>query len=289
MALPLAAAACLAAEPADTVKVIDGARNIVVVREGGNTRLDADFPDADGGKMMHYQYQVDVAYSCAAGEADEFPDDWGMQFPFVRSKEKNSDSRRVKRSVSLMRNASWGWRFNYSGRGNVANGWETGFPDFVAVTWRRRGAEFEIGAGFSVARYNARDGFGYTKAGDRLILVPAAEGYKVDSSLLDLFSFQVPVLYNQSVTRHFSISLGAVVNFNSYARASATLVDFNDNYHKISCKGLQQNLFTVDAYAAFSLYGVGLYARWSPMPVFNGRFGPELKGFSLGIRVSLAD
>lgn len=281
-----AAFRCFADEPADTVKVIDNASKIVVVSKEGTTILNAEFPDNDGSGMLHYQYEVNVVDEVANDIDDEFPDNWGMSLPFVNFNVPGVKSNRVSRRVACMRRVSWGWRFNYSGKGNVKNGWEVAVPDFLSVAWRKRGAEFEIGAGFSMNRYYAMDGFGYQKKGDRLVVSPVPDGMTAKDSFLDVFTFQVPVIYNQKIGGGLSFSLGGIVNLNSYAAAHTTLRWDDDSYQKTIYKGLQQNLFTLDTYASLAVSGFGVFARWSPAPLFKCKYGPQLKSFLIGVEIS---
>lgn len=281
-----AAFRCFADVPADTVKVIDNASNIVVVCKDGKTILNAEFPDNDGSDRLHYRYEVNVTDEKVDDIGDEFPDNWGMSLPFVKFNGHNGQSNRVSRRVACLRRVSWGWRFNYSGKGNVKNGWEVSVPDFLSVSWRKRGAEFEIGAGFSMNRYYAMDDFGYQKIGDRLVLSPVPEGMKATDSFFDVFTFQVPVLYNQKIGGGFSFSLGTIVNLNTYAAARTTLRWDDDSYQKTIYKALQQNLFTLDAYASLAVSGFGIFARWSPAPLFKCKYGPQLKSFLIGVEIS---
>lgn len=275
-----------AEEPADTIRIIENARSVVVVKENGKTRLNAIYTDVDMDETMVYEYEVAVVNPDSVAAADDFPDNWGMELPFM-SRPTKQQGHRVSRFFTVVRRALWGWRFNYSGRSHVKNGWEVSIPDVVAMVWRHRGAEFEIGAGFSCNRYLAQDGFQYTRQGDSLTLTEVPDGMKSIHSRLDVFSFQVPVLYNQRICRNFNFTLGAIANLNTYARANTRLETADNHYHDVTFKGLQQNLFTVDAYASFDIAGIGMYARWSPMPVFRSPFGPESKGFTIGVNISL--
>lgn len=288
-ALTLFTLPCLAEERTDTVKIIENASNIVIVKSGGSITLDADFLTDDiteNEDPAHYRYEVNVTHSDTETDMEDFPDNWGMEIPFVRNP-RFVEPRRVRTDVAFVRRAYWGWRFNYAGRGEVKNGWEIGVPDFIAIVWKRRGAEFEIGAGFSSNIYYAGAGFAYGKTGDRLTLMPIAEGVRREHSRLQTWTFQIPVLYNQKIGHDFMFSLGAVANLNTYAVANTRLELEEGRFLNYSYKGLQQNLLTVDAYASFDICGFGMYARWSPMTLFRKQFGPELKGFSIGINISL--
>lgn len=280
----------LAQEAADTVKVIENASSIIVVTKDGKTTLDAEFPDKHNKETLHYQYEVNITNEADSVMTEEFSDNWGMELPFVKDKPVSVRDHKMRRYVGLVRRANWGWTFNYGDKGHVKNGWEVSIPDFVSLIWRRRGAEFEIGFGITASYRFAQDHFCYRKEGDKIVLVPVPEGMKVKKSTLELASFNFPVLYNQHVCKNFSFSLGGIVNLNYLANAHTKLSDTNNQYHKTSYKGLQQNFLTVDAYASVSTFnGIGIYAKWSPMKMFKKQFGPELKSFTVGIELSLGE
>jgi hypothetical protein len=282
-------AAAYGQEPADTVKVIDKAKNVVVVKTGDTTVVKADYLDEDG-ESLQFQYEVKVSKPDSVPVDDEFPDEWGMDLPFMRTRcvscEDNKSGRhRVYRDITGMRHIYWGWRFNYNDKGNVKNSFEVGVRDLIGVSWKYRGAELEIGAGFGLKRFLADDGFVYEKNGDGVGLIPAPEGLDIKHSRLDVFAFHLPVLYNQRIVRGLSFTLGGILNFNSYAKAYTKAFD-GTNQYKIDYKGLQQNLVTADAYAAINVCGFCLYSTWSPMNLFKKEYGPELKGWSLGVELS---
>lgn len=284
MALVSAGAATLSAQvPADTVRVIDNARNVIITSKDGKTTVTADYTDREG-SALKFRYDVDVVPSDDIDR--EFSDNWGMDFPFIGPRcidceEKRHDAK-VRRYVTGFRHLYWGWRFNDGDKGNVRNCFEVGIRDLIGVSWQRRGSELEIGAGIGMKRFSVAKGYAYTKDGDRILPVAMEEGVNVRHSRLDMLFFHVPVLYNQHIGRYFKFTLGGVLNLNTYAKANA---EFGDDKHheKISYKGLQQNLVTVDALAAVNIGGFGIYASWSPMKLFNKKYGPELKGWSLGI------
>lgn len=278
------ALASYAEEPADTVKVIENARNVTVVKTGNTTIVKAEYANEDD-ETIHFQYELDVVSPDTV--ADNLPDDWGMDLPFMKTGcggcETEVDGKhRVTRYVTGMRHIYWGWRFNYGDKGNVKNCFETGIRDVVGVSWKYRGAELEIGVGFSFRRYLAADGFSYAKEGDRLVIKNVADGFRCDKSRLDIATFQVPVLYNQRIGREFGFTIGGVMNFNSYAKAMTEIYE-GDVKHKTEYKGLQQRLFTVEGMAAINVCGVGIYATWNPMKMFYKEFGPEVKSWAIGV------
>jgi len=272
-----------AQESADTVKVIENARNIVITKEGDKTTVVAVYENNDG-QPLYFRYDVEV--NNASGHDSDFPDNWGMDLPFIRTQCKdfydNDYGSRTYRYVTGFRHLYWGWRFNYKGNDNVRNCFEVGIRDLLGVSWRRRGAELELGLGVGVKRFLTNDGYAYQKNGDKMMTVAVGNDMTVRHSTLDVWSFHVPLLYNQKMGNHFKFTIGGVVNFNTYATAS-TEFGTDKKHNKINYKGLQQNLLTVDALMALNLRGIGLYASWSPMKLFKNEYGTALRAWSLGI------
>ena len=276
-------------ERGDTVKVIDNASNVTVVKRGNTTEVNADYIGS-GGQSGRYYYEITVTKRDTVTESMEFFDDWGMDFPFVKTQcveceDRRSGKHRVYRALTGLRHIYWGWRFNYNDKGNMKNSFEVGVRDVIGVSWKRRGAEFEIGVGFGLKRFLADEGFSYVKEGDAIMLAPVPEGIGIRQSRLDVWSFQIPVFYNQNITKGLSFTIGGVLNLNSYAK-SYTKSDEGTMERNVVFKGLQQNLVTVEALAAVRLFGIGIYGSWSPMKMFDKGYGPEVKSWSLGIDMS---
>ena len=267
------------AEPVDTVKALDNVRNVLVVQDGNKTTVTADYMSMRG-ILTQYKYEVNVDENDID---NEFSDNWGMELPFMRGKTPRRSDRTV-RNISGCRHIYWGWRFNYGDNGGVKNCFEVGIRDFVGMTWKKGGSEFEIGLGLGFKRFLADDGFSYYKTGDAILLLPTDEGKRVKQSRLDMWSFHVPVLYNQKVGNEVTLTLGGIVNFNTYSKAK-TATEENEWTQKITYKGLQQNLLTIDAMAAVHICGAGLYASWSPMKLFKEEYGPALKAWSIGLEL----
>ncbi len=276
-------ALCMAQEPADTVKVLENASMVTVTRNGNTTSVVARFADDAPSTFI---YEVDVTPSDSLGR--ELPDDWGMDFPFIKTRNieeesrKRSSSERVYRDIAGFQHIYWGWRFNYSDKGGVKNCFEVGIREILGISWKRRGAQFDIGVGFGMKRFLAAEGYGYGKDGDKLTLMPMPDGERADKSRLDVWSFHLPVLYSQRISGCVSMSLGGIVDFNTYATAF-TRIDDGKTRHKENFKGFQQNLLTVSAFGAVYLDGVGFYATWSPMELFKEAYGPSFKGWSMGV------
>lgn len=279
-----------AQEPMDTVVVIPEASEVTVVNDGEKTLVNATFSNKLGVRS-NYEYEVNMSPSGSEEVEDEYPDNWGMDLPFISVRSckdagcGSTDRAKVKRAVTFLRHLYWGWRFNYGDKSHLRNSFEVGVRDVVGLSWKRRGAEFEIGLGFGMKRLLANGGYNYMKVGDAIQLLPVVAGHDVKISRLDVWSFHLPLLYNQSIYKEISFSVGGVLNFNTYAKSNLQYYDGNHRY-KTEFKHLQQNFFTADVYASLNVWGIGVYGSWSPMKLFKNGFGPEVKAFTLGVEIN---
>lgn len=101
-------------------------------------------------------------------------------------------------------------------------------------------------------------------------------------SSVKILSLTVPLQFNQKISKHFSVTLGANVNFNISGRMK-TEYEKEDNDVSISTKGLEYRPVTVDFMAIFRIYGVGIYGKFSPMTPIKKDYGPQFKSLSFGL------
>ena len=289
MTLTLSFLEARAQEPADTVTELKNVTDVLVTRSGDTTRVTANVIGKDGEKLP-FEYEVSVVENDTVGEI-ELADEWGINLPFYVSEPKGK-SNKVKRHIIGFEHPFWGWRFNYHDKGHVKNCYEIGFKQLIGMAWSKGDLQpspytsypstFSIGLGFSYQRYHAQDGFAYCKEGDRIALAPIGDGLRVKASHMDVWSLNVPVLYKQRFARNLHFCIGGIANLNFYAKADTEILEGSVK-HKVKYKGLQQNLFTADAYASLGFDFISVYVTWSPMNLFERRYGPELKAWSIGV------
>lgn len=269
-------------EPADTVAAYKNVTDVLVTRSGDTTRVTANVIGKDGEKFP-FEYEVNVVENDTVGEI-EFADAWGINLPFYTS-EQNENSQKVSRNIVGFEHGFWGWRFNYHDKGEVKNSYEVGFKQLIGIAWSKgkiHSSTFSIGLGFSRQRYHAQDGFAYYKEGDKISLMPIFSGQQVKSSHMDVWSINVPVIYKQSFAHNLHFCIGGIMNLNSYASAQTEIRE-GKLKQKVKLKGLQQNLFTADAYASLGFDFISVYVAWSPMNLFKRCYGPELRAWSIGV------
>lgn len=286
-----------AQQPADTIRVIENPDRVIVVRDSTTTVIWAETLGDDGAAVYNYEVNVEEP---TEGEIDLEGTSWDIELPFVRINEEGvSDGRgRRKRgglslSVIGAGHIYMGQRFNYNDKSGIKNSYEFGIRNLIGVKWSRGGycPDFSVGFGISRQRYGAQRGLAFGKEGSRLILMPVDEDTQVRHTSLDVMTFQIPVMLTQPIGRDVQLMLGATACFNTYAKAHTEIARIGatgaEVRHKTEYKGLQQRLLTADVVCALGLFeSVGVYASWSPVPLFQSSYGPALKAWSIGVTLN---
>ena len=273
-------------EPPDTIKLIKNPEKVTVSRTGDTTVIQVETTDEYGSDT--FTYEVTIADSTDADAMIDFEIPLGIGKNKKDRRTKRRAKRRLRTSMFLMGNVYIGHRFNYFDKGNVKNSYEAGVRNLVGIRWShgRITPSFSIGLGFGTQRYSARSGFQYAMDGSDLILIPAADGSRVRSTDLQVWNFQVPLLLTVPIGRVVEFQVGAIGYLNTYAKAR-THLDSGDYRTKTSYKGLQQRLFTAEPTIALGVCDIlGVYASWSPMPLFKSPYGQELKSWSIGATIN---
>lgn len=271
-------------EAPDTVKIIENANKVLISRSADTTLIEVETEKDYGKDIFSYSVTVDDSGDVVSDDSFDF------EIPFGIRKAGSSDSsrRRLQTSYFVMGNVYIGQRFNYSDKGNVKNSYEVGVRNLIGIRWSYGNytPSFSIGFGYGAQRYSAQKGFMYVKDGSNLFLVPVWEGAEVKSTDLQVFTFQIPLLFTIPIGRSVEFVAGAVGCFNTYARASSELKVDSSKY-KTTYKGLQQRLFTAELTASLGVCDIlGVYASWSPMTLFQSPYGPQLKSWSIGATIN---
>ena len=271
-------------EVPDTVKIIENANKVIISKSADTTLIEVETEKG---------YEKDVfSYSVTVDDSDnlESDDSFDFEIPFGIGKDDrlSSSGRKLQTSYFVMGNVYLGKRFNYSGKANVKNSFEVGVRNLIGIRWSYGSytPSFSIGFGYGAQRYSAQEGFMYAKEGSRLYLAPATEGAEVSSTELQVFTFQIPLLFTIPIGRTVEFVAGAVDCFNTYACASSE-IKIDSSKYKTTYKGLQQRLFTAELTASIGVCDIlGVYASWSPMTLFQAPYGPQLKSWSIGATIN---
>lgn len=259
----------------EVTKVLENVDNLVITTNKNVTTIVAE----RDGDENNFIYQVAVG-------TKEAPATWFFDYPFFSHKQSKE-----KKSVcefAVLKDIYWGWDFNYGKKGNVKNCFEVGVGEVVGVTFSpfRKGPSFNVGLGFGMRRLLARNGYQFFSEHNNLMIVPAGQEIEIEKSRTDSWTFSVPVMISQNIYRHFAISVGAWINFNTYVRGETEYL-YDSFKYKETYKNLNQRFCTVDLVGVIGIKnGIGVYGRWCPMSLFDDGRGPEFKTASLGVMIN---
>ena len=280
----------LAEERLDTIIALDSARNITVTQTPGKARIYADFTGKDGKESFFY-YTLDSSVN--GQPLEDYDSGWSISLPYYkhglsansRMQMLRQGSNKVMRELVIADCIYSGLRMCYNENGAIKNGLEAGVRNLIGLRWRRglKSPSFSIGVGFGFLHLATNMDMAFRKDGDKLILSKPmqAEGEAKGSSM-NLYTIHIPLMLRQNIGRYCYFTLGGSVNLNVYASASRE-TGRNNIDHSIRYKELQQRLLTADIFASVNLFGIGVYASWNPIPMFQSWYGPGIKGWSIGL------
>ena len=122
-------------------------------------------------------------------------------------------------------------------------------------------------------------------AQDMMTLTPYGPGVSSSVTTLTEFSIQVPLVYTHYFDNRegFGFSLGAIVNFNTGAHATARWSTGDYDYLE-TLHGLGQRVVTVDGLAVIHIPSfLDVYCKYSPMTFFRDGRGPKMHQLSFGL------
>lgn len=276
VAMTAATSAQTVAEP-DTIAVLSDASRVSVTRTDTNTVITVT--GADNAPDAYYEFTADHGTPVTDMLSLKDPD-WSPAFPFTSSRRRHSVYK-----TTWFANTVVGASVPLSASAGMQASFEGGFMSVVAANWQpwRQGPTLSVGAGLLLKMFAVGDGMRFECDGRHLMLVPVGDGVRDYGSRLQMFSFTVPVTLRQNIYRLFGVTLGAVINFNSYAKAGTHYTTADNCRYDATFKGLHQRLVTVDLMAAAGYDDVGVYVRYSPSRLFSDGWGPRMRSLSVGL------
>ena len=147
------------------------------------------------------------------------------------------------------------------------------------------GHGYSIGLGIDWRNYRMTGGEMFIKdEADKVAVVPYPEGTNPKFSRIKVFSINVPMLFTQDFNKrgNFSLSLGPIVNFNTYASIKTRYKQDGGDFKKVT-KGINQRPITVDFMAIVRNPILDFYVKYSPMDVLKSDRGPKFRSLSFGL------
>ena len=89
-------------------------------------------------------------------------------------------------------------------------------------------------------------------------------------------------MFQQELGKDFSISAGAVVNFNTHASMKTKYI-LDGEERTYTDDNIHQRKVTVDIMGQINFKEVGLYVKYCPQDILDKTFGPAFNSISTGI------
>ena len=275
---------CLAQTSQDTTIVVNNAHKVTIEKTQRSLAVKVEGSAENPSYFYSHQMEVDTTASVITTEKNA---DWDFTIPFVGKKKKSRKYfiTRDITSISIgMVNAVKG-----SDPLNIDMGasYEVSVDNVVRTFYNLApSTSVSIGAGVRWRNYRMTGNTRFVKEGNNLVLDNYPEGADIKFSRLKTFSISVPVMFNQAINHHVAISLGTVINVNTYGSLK-TRYTLGDEKMVEKSKNIHQNRTTVDFTAILRFKQIGIYAKYSPSNVLNTEFGPKFNSYSAGISLYL--
>lgn len=275
---------CMAQTSQDTTIVVNNAHKVTIEKTQRSLAVKVEGSAENPSYFYSHQMEVDTTASVITTEKNA---DWDFTIPFVGKKKKSRKYfiTRDITSISIgMVNAVKG-----SDPLNIDMGasYEVSVDNVVRTFYNLApSTSVSIGAGIRWRNYRMTGNTRFVKEGNNLVLDNYPEGADIKFSRLKTFSISVPVMFNQAINHHVAISLGTVINVNTYGSLK-TRYTLGDEKMVEKSKNIHQNRTTVDFTAILRFKQIGIYAKYSPSNVLNTEFGPKFNSYSAGISLYL--
>ena len=275
---------CMAQTSQDTTIVVNNAHKVTIEKTQRSLAVKVEGSAENPSYFYSHQMEVDTTASVITTEKNA---DWDFTIPFVGKKKKSRKYfiTRDITSISIgMVNAVKG-----SDPLNIDMGasYEVSVDNVVRTFYNLApSTSVSIGAGVRWRNYRMIGNTRFVKEGNNLVLDNYPEGADIKFSRLKTFCISVPVMFNQAINHHVAISLGTVINVNTYGSLK-TRYTLGDEKMVEKSKNIHQNRTTVDFTAILRFKQIGIYAKYSPSNVLNTEFGPKFNSYSAGISLYL--
>lgn len=155
----------------------------------------------------------------------------------------------------------------------------------VAYQWRpscHASASFSIGVGINWKNYRMTGKNQFIQTYGDMTVGAYPENANSDFSRLKVFSWSVPLQYQQNLPAKMRLVLGPVINFNTYA-SLLTEYQLEERKQRYFSKHIHQNPVTVDLMGSLHFNNIGFYVKYAPTHVLDTEFGPSFNSFSTGV------
>lgn len=278
-AMALAPVAALAAQSADTVKVIDNPGRVIVTEDASDMKFTVETKD---GAI----YEIKKKKASAAQSKASANDDDGLRVTFGER-----DTTKNARVNFVFGGFYFGWgaaKAHGDASGQLANALghtsEIGILNVAGVGISTRcGFSASLGVGFNSRNYNLHHGTCFVKdEAGLLAIADKDETWTKAKSSLWVGSLQFPLLLKQRIWRNLKLGVGVVMDLNLWAQAENHYTIGDHNYTD-KIKNVHQRKVTFSPMAVLNYEPIGIYFRYYPQKVLKSDLGPQFNNWTLGV------
>lgn len=267
----------------DTVQVIEGAHRLVLTENAQGVTLSV----TGKGDNPDYSYTYRSRFSPdATVKTYQESNNWSLTMPFSRRGKTNES---YPKNDIIIGGLGFGGVSAPGGPGNMdinkGKSWEIMMLYVLAYQRKFTPNDFlRVGIGVDWKNYRLDDNLRYYKAEDGTMTIGTyGEAVSKQSSRIKTFAWTVPVTYKRNLYRSLWLSVGAVLNFNTYASVK-TKYRIGDVKYEYFDDNIRQNVVTCDMLASVSYAGIfGIYVKYTPCDVLKSSTGLEFKSLSAGV------
>lgn len=266
----------------DTVKVIKNPERVTITRSGGEVLLNVDGYGL--GKRYEYQYRVAPDGNGRLATSHREGRNWSLNHPF-RAEDTVSTKPHFEFFLSDF-HFGWGGAAVSDGDAMKSSINEIGVLNVIGLgyVFNANRSRISLGVGFKWSNFGLRNPYCWTRSDDGVLGYERMEfKHSKHKAKLQVRSMQVPLMFNQSLGKKWSVAVGGVMNWNCYASATTHYrIDKTDT--DVTVRGLNQRKISFDVYAMVAWRSLGVYFRYAPQSVLKDGYGPEYKNrWMLGI------
>ena len=159
-----------------------------------------------------------------------------------------------------------------------------------SFAFARNHLAFVTGLGMRWNRYHLSENAYFVRADGQVVMRPALPGVYFQKTRLGVNSFTLPLLLELQAGRtkagSFFLSAGVVGAVNYLSASKVKYVDFDGKKQKRKVDGdLYVHLLSFDVLVQAGFGNFGLYAKYSPVELFEHGRGPEVYPVSIGAMI----
>lgn len=266
--------------PRDTVKIIENASSVTVVRNGDGVTVTVK--GINGSPFDGYEFHS------SKNTIDQFLPEIDFEMPFLRTCKKRHE-RDWGSSMMFFNGMYVGMIRPLEAPDGMLASWEWGVSYLFGYSYRfgRYAPKFSVGTGIALRWYNVGRGYGLSRASDELLIVPVAEDHSDPASRFSSKSITVSAGFTQRIAGSLMLALTATLDFNVHTTGFYKYYDGGKEgtRHKIDLSHLHQRVMRWDFMASLGFESaLAAYVRYSPVEVFAPGYGPRFRQLAMGLQ-----